>query len=135
MSDSHLVRGTRHHGAGTPTSGHTHRRVDPTPRRHRRRVTTWARTLAAVVLLDPNAPFRDASRDADSAGGRPALTEPPSPAPPSTRALDAALDAAAALIVAGDTDAAFLLLALTQPAPHRPDHTQGTKHTWDPPPK
>lgn len=75
MSDSHLVRGTRHHsGAGTPTPGLTHRRVDPGPRRHRRRVTTWARTLAAVVLLDPNAPSRAVSRDADLAAGRPAPT-------------------------------------------------------------
>lgn len=131
MSDHHLVRGTRHHsGAGTPTPDHTHRRVDPTPRRHRRRVTTWARTLAAVVLLDPNAPSRDASRDAESAADRPAPTElaVTSTALDASIAIDAAIDAAAALIVAGDTDAGFLLLALTQPAPHRPDHL-GPDHT------
>ena len=124
MSDGHLVRGTRHHsGAGTPTPGHTHRRVDPTPGRHRRRVTTWPRTLAAVVLLDPNAHFRAASRDADSAASRPAPTEPAVTSTALDAAIDAAIDASAALIVAGDTDAAFLLLALTPPAPHRPDHT------------
>ena len=128
MPDHHLVRGARQHsGTGTPTPGHTripghtHRRVDPTPRRHRGRVTTWARTLAAVVFLDPNAPSRDASRDAESAAGRPA----PTGLTVTRTAIDAAIDAAAALIVAGDTDTAFLLLALTPPAPHhhRPDHT------------
>lgn len=124
MSDSHLVRGTRHHsGTGAPTPGRTHRRGDPTPRRHRRRVTTWARTLTAVVLLDPNALSRDASRDADSAAGRPAPTELAVTSTALDAAIGAAIDASAALIVAGDTDAGFLLLALTQPAPHRPDHT------------
>ena len=112
MPHSHLVRGTHQHSrAGTPTPGYGHRRP----------VTTWVRTLAAVVLLDPNA----LSRDADSAPGRSVPRDPAATAP----GPDAALDAAAALIVTGDTGAGFLLLALTQPAPHRPDHTQGPDPT------
>lgn len=79
------------------------------------RIGTWARTLAAVALLDASASAfrdpapgaRDAAADAEPAG-RWAST------------VLVVIDAAAALIEAGDTDAAFLLLALTEPDQRRP---------------
>lgn len=115
-----------------------------------RRVATWARALAAVVLLDPSAlpGGRPTARRTMTAGQRTG-TAAASARPPTNRShaddpvsesvprtgraaagrdaptVLAVIDAAAALIQGGDEDSAFLLLALAEPAPQRPTEPRG----------
>ena len=145
MTDTSPPRGGRHRGdLVRPEPG---RASDPrgSGRDQPRRVATWARALAAVVLLDPSAlpgprstgsqaatagrragsyavsmcsatnRFRagDPSADSSLRTGRAAAGR-------DVPALLAVVDAAAALIEAGDEDSALLLLALAEPAPERP---------------
>jgi hypothetical protein len=102
-----------------------------------RRVTTWARALAAAVLLDPAALRRtrpttagrrlalpDAGRTSVSnAAADPNVPMTPVSAPtaPALAALAVVDVAAAALIECGYDESAFLLLALADPTPRTPN--------------
>jgi hypothetical protein len=149
MSDTSPQRGSHHRGdlvRREPGRAIDRRDSD---RDQPRRVATWARALAAVVLLDPAAlpGARPTTRRKMTAGQRTG-TDAASARPPTNRyqaddplsesvprtgraagrdvpTVLAAVDAAAALIEGGDEDSAFLLLALAEPAPARPAGARG----------
>jgi hypothetical protein len=144
MSETSPQRGSRQRGdVGKREPGRTGD-LRESDRDQPRRVATWARALAAVVLLDPSAlpgPHSTGTlMTAQSVGTHLTSERPlakrhhaggpwPGSVPRTGRAVAAGpdvptvlavVDAAAALIEAGDEDSAFLLLALTEPASERP---------------
>jgi hypothetical protein len=144
MSETSSQRGSRHRGDVVRCEPGRAIDLRESDRDKPRRVATWAPALAAVVLLDPSAlpgprftPTQVATAR-QRAGARAASVRPPTdgdraadPASDSSPATGraagrdvptvlAVVDAAAALIEAGDDDSAFLLLALAGPAPDRP---------------
>lgn len=150
MSDTSPHRDAPHRGS--PPRGDARRDPDRggPGRGNPRRVATWARALAAAVLLDPSAlpgPRSHTATEATTATRRvgtsaPAVHPPTDPdhagdptADPASGSVPATssaaarrdvptvlavIDAAAGLIEAGDEGSALLLLGLTEPAPDRP---------------
>lgn len=154
MSETSPQRGSRHRGELVRRE--PGRASDPreSDRDQPRRVATWARALAAVVLLDPSAlPGTHSTGTRTATAAHRVGAHVPSLRPPTNRdcadhdpssdsvprtgrvaagrdvpTVLAVVDAAAALIEAGDEDSAFLLLALTEPDPERPVEARDALH-------